>query len=73
MLNGDNRFWGIRRWVVESEKQRVLMVTDDRYDANRLHDIRRNIDVDILVLRLRPVAAAWVNIEAEDGLVGPPL
>jgi hypothetical protein len=61
---------GIR--IEEAEQQRVLAIAHDRHDADRPHDIGRHIDIRFLVFRLCPVAAARVDVEAEDGLVLAP-
>jgi len=73
VLNRRNRLGRIGRRLVETEEQRVLMVANDRDDPNWPHDVRRNIDLGIFIIRLRPVAAARINIETENGLICAPL
>ena len=73
VLNRRDRLRRIGRGVAETKKERILVVADDGDDPNRPHDIRRHIDIGVFVVRFRPVAAARIDIETEDGLVCSPL
>jgi hypothetical protein len=49
MLDRGDCFGRVGRGLAEAEEKRVLVVTDDRDNANRPRDIRRHVDVWIFV------------------------
>ena len=65
-------FRRISQGVAETEEKRILVIADDGDDPHRSNDIRRHIDIRIFVVRFRPVTAARIDIETEDGLIGAP-
>ena len=49
MLDGRDRLGGVGFWFAETQQERVLAVSHDWHDADRFYDIRRYIDLRILV------------------------
>ena len=71
MLNRRDGLWRIGRGFVETEEKRVLVVADNGDDPNGPHNIWWHVDIWIFVFGLRPVAATWVDIKTELGLLCP--